>query len=68
MINYEEIIEQLDDDKVKQLLDKLNIPFEDKGSHLMKMQMKHHKNYIIIKIPIYFNASLSVAPCPFFLF
>lgn len=34
-MNYEELLENLDEDKIKQLLDKLNIPWQDKGSHLI---------------------------------
>lgn len=35
MINYEAIIEQLNDDKIKALLDKLEIPYVDKGTYLV---------------------------------
>lgn len=34
-MNYEELLENLDEDKIKQLLDKLGIPWQDKGSHLI---------------------------------
>ena len=34
-MNYEELLENLDEDKIKQLLDKLDIPWQDKGSHLI---------------------------------
>ena len=34
-MNYEEFLENLDEDKIKQLLDKLDIPWQDKGSHLI---------------------------------
>ena len=33
--NYEELITALDEEKVKNLLDKLQIPYQDKGSHLI---------------------------------
>lgn len=35
MINYQEIIENLKEDSVKSLLDKLGIPYQDKGSFLL---------------------------------
>ena len=34
-MNYEELLENLDEEKIKQLLDKLDIPWQDKGSHLI---------------------------------
>ena len=34
-MNYEELLENLDEDKIKQLLDKLDISWQDKGSHLI---------------------------------
>lgn len=34
-MNYEELLESLDEDKIKQLLDKLDIPWQDKGSYLI---------------------------------
>ena len=34
-MNYEELLENLDEDKIKQLLDKLDIPWQDKGSHFI---------------------------------
>ena len=34
-MNYEEILENLDEDKIKQLLDKLDIPWQDKGGYLI---------------------------------
>lgn len=41
-INYEEIIEQLDDDKVMNILNKLNIPYQDKGNYLLLPTCCHH--------------------------
>ena len=34
-MDYKELIESLDEEKIKNLLDKLNIPYQDKGSHLL---------------------------------
>lgn len=41
-IDYAEIIEQLDDDKIKSMLDKLNIPYQDKGDFLLLPTCCHH--------------------------
>ena len=35
MIDYQEIIEQLDDNKVKNMLDRFEIPYEDRGNYLI---------------------------------
>ena len=42
MIRYEEIIEELDDNKVKDMLDKLNIPYDDKGAFMIMPTVCHH--------------------------
>lgn len=34
-MDYKELIESLDEEKVKSLLDKLNIPYQDKGTYLL---------------------------------
>ena len=44
MIDYEEIIEQLDDNKVKALLDTLKIPYEDKESYILMPTVCHNEN------------------------
>ena len=33
--NYKELVDTLDEEKIKNLLDKLDIPWQDKGSHLI---------------------------------
>lgn len=33
--NYKELVDALDEEKIKKLLDKLDIPWQDKGSHLI---------------------------------
>jgi len=40
----DEIIENLEEDKVKELLRQLNIPFQDKGQFLLCKTMCHHDN------------------------
>jgi len=45
MIDYQEIIDNLTEDKVKEILNKLEIPFEDRGSYLLMPTYCHnHKS------------------------
>lgn len=44
MIDYQSIIEELDDNKVMSLLDKLDIPYQDKGDYLLMPTVCHHDN------------------------
>lgn len=43
-MNYEEIIEQLDDNKIKALLDRFQIPFEEKESYIVMPTVCHHSS------------------------
>lgn len=43
-MNYEELLENLDEEKVKILLDKLDIPWQDKGSHLICKTACHNED------------------------
>lgn len=63
MINYEEIIEQLDDDKVKQLLDKFNIPFEDKGTHLIMPTICHNEDADEASQKLYYYKNTHIFQC-----
>ena len=42
MVDYQSIINELDDEKVKNMLEKLNIPYQDKGSYLLLPTCCHH--------------------------
>ena len=42
MIEYQDIVEQLDDNKVMSLLDKLDIPYQDKGDFLLLPTVCHN--------------------------
>ena len=42
--NYKELIDALDEEKIKNLLDKLDIPWQDKGSHLICKTACHNIN------------------------
>lgn len=43
-MNYEELLENLDEEKVKILLDKLDIPWQDKGGHLICKTACHNED------------------------
>ena len=43
-MNYEELLENLDEEKVKTLLDKLDIPWQDKGGHLVCKTACHNED------------------------
>ena len=43
-IDYEEIVREIDDDKIKKLLTRLKIPFVDKGDFLVCKTACHNEN------------------------
>lgn len=43
-MNYEELLENLDEEKIKTLLDKLDIPWQDKGGHLICKTACHNED------------------------
>ena len=63
MINYQEIIEQLDDTKVMNLLDKLNIPYQDKGSYLLLKTICHHANEEEASWKLYYYKNTHIFQC-----
>lgn len=63
MIDYQEIIEQLDDEKVKQLLDSFNIPFEDKGSHLILPTVCHNEDIDSASMKLYYYKNTHIFQC-----
>lgn len=63
MIEYAEIIEQLDDDKVKKLLDSLNIPFEDKGSFLILPTVCHNQDVDSASMKLYYYKNTHIFQC-----
>lgn len=62
-MNYEEIIEQLDDNKVKALLDKLQIPFEDKGSYIIMPTVCHHADIDDASWKLYYYKNTHIFQC-----
>lgn len=62
-MNYEEIIEQLDDNKVKALLDKLQIPFEDKGNYIIMPTVCHHADVNDASWKLYYYKNTHIFQC-----
>ena len=63
MINYEEIIAQLDDDKVKSMLDKLDIPYEDKGGYLLMPTVCHNESVDTASWKLYYYKNTHIFHC-----
>lgn len=63
MINYQEIIESLTEEKVKQILDKLNIPFQDKGNYLLLPTVCHHNNIEDASWKLYYYKNTHIFQC-----
>ena len=63
MIDYQAIVDELDDDKVKQLLDNLNIPFEDKGSYILMPTVCHNANVDEASWKLYYYKNSHIFQC-----
>lgn len=63
MINYQEIIEQLDDEKVKLLLNKLEIPFQDKGSFFILPTVCHNEDINNASWKLYYYKNTHIFQC-----
>ena len=63
MINYSEIIEQLDDNKVKGLLDKLNIPFEERADYLVMPTVCHNEDANEASWKLYYYKNTHIFQC-----
>lgn len=62
-INYEEIIAQLDDEKVKKLLDNFNIPYVDKGTYILMPTICHHAQEEDASWKLYYYKNTHVFQC-----
>lgn len=62
-INYQEIIEQLDDERVKQLLDSLDIPYEDKGDYILMPTICHNPNPDEASNKLYYYKNTHIFQC-----
>ena len=63
MINYQEIIEQLDDTRVIQLLEKLKIPYQDRGSFLIMPTVCHHTDDEAAPLKLYYYKNTHIFNC-----
>lgn len=63
MIDYQEIIEQLDDNKVKNMLDSLNIPYEDKGDYLLMPTVCHNEDTESASWKLYYYKNTHIFYC-----
>jgi hypothetical protein len=63
MIDYQEIIEQLDDNRVMALLDKLGIPYEDKPDCLIMPTVCHNQNMEEASQKLYYYKNTHIFYC-----
>ena len=63
MIDYQEIIEQLNDDKVKQLLESLNIPYDDRGDVIVMPTVCHNADAESASWKLYYYKNTHVFQC-----
>ena len=62
-MNYEEIIEQLDDNKVKTLLDNFKIPYEDRGTYMVMPTVCHHESVDNASWKLYYYKNTHIFQC-----
>ena len=63
MIDYAEIIEQLEDNKVKNMLETFNIPYEDKGNYLIMPTVCHHASVDDASWKLYYYKNTHIFQC-----
>ena len=63
MIDYQKIIEQLDDNKVKHMLDNLNIPYEDRGDYLLMPTVCHNEDNESASWKLYYYKNTHIFYC-----
>ena len=63
MIEYQDIVEQLDDNKVMSLLDKLDIPYQDKGDFLLLPTVCHHATVEEASWKLYYYKNTHIFHC-----
>ena len=63
MIDYEAIIEELDNNKVMNMLDKLDIPYEDKGDYLILPTVCHHASADDASWKLYYYKNTHIFYC-----
>lgn len=63
MIDYQAIIDELDDNKVKSMLDKLEIPYEDREGYLVMPTVCHHSNIDDASMKLYYYKNTHIFYC-----
>lgn len=63
MIDYQAIIDELDDNKVKGMLDRLEIPYEDRESYLVMPTVCHHSNIDDASMKLYYYKNTHIFYC-----
>ena len=63
MINYQELVEELNDEKVIQLLDRLDIPYVDKGDYLLMPTVCHHDDTVDASWKLYYYKNTHIFHC-----
>ena len=63
MIDYQAIIEELDDNKVKTMLDKLDIPYDDRGDYLVMPTVCHHSSIDEASLKLYYYKNTHIFYC-----
>ena len=63
MIDYQEIIEQLDDNRVKSMLDRFEIPYEDRGNYLIMPTVCHHASIDEASWKLYYYKNTHIFQC-----
>jgi len=62
-IDYQEIIEELDDGKVKELLDRLDIPYRDQGAAIIMPTVCHNEDADEASWKLYYYKNTHVFQC-----
>lgn len=62
-IDYQSIIEQLDDNRVMAMLDKLDIPYQDKGSYLLLPTICHNSSADEASWKLYYYKNTHIFYC-----
>ena len=63
MIDYQSIIEELDDNKVMALLDSLNIPYENRSDYLLMPTVCHNANIEDASLKLYYYKNTHIFYC-----
>lgn len=63
MIDYQSIVEELDDTKVKTLLDKLDIPYDDRGDYLVMPTVCHNASIDEASQKLYYYKNTHIFYC-----